>query len=119
MFGCEFRRELSWAELANDVFAGTMDGEKDASGESAGDFFGWSFEGLGMGAEPDVKNAVAANPLIDAAGDSFHFGELRHRSIIARQGSARRRAIPPGNAKTIARRGWMHPNGFNQVIALN
>ena len=62
------------AKLADDVLSGAMDGEKDATGETADDFFGRGFEGLGMGAEPDIEDEVAADPLVDAAGDGFHFG---------------------------------------------
>ena len=73
---------MAWPELADNVLTGAMDGEKDAAGKSAGDFFRRSFEGLRMGTEPDFENAVAADPLMDTAGDGFHFRELGHRSII-------------------------------------
>jgi hypothetical protein len=82
--GCAPAGAMWKAQLADDVFAGTMDGEKDASSQSSGDFFGRGFERLRMGAEPDLEDAVAADPLVDTAGDGFHFRELGHRSIIAR-----------------------------------
>ena len=71
------------AQFANDVLAGTMYGKKYAAEESASQLGGRGFEGLGVGAEPDVDNAVATNPLIHAAGDGFHFGELGHGMIVA------------------------------------
>lgn len=67
------------------MLAGAVNGKEHAAGEATGDFLGRSFEGLRMGAEPDVENTLAADPLIDAAGDGFHFGELGHRTIIASQ----------------------------------
>lgn len=71
------------AELADDVFAGAMDGKEDAAYEAPDKFLRRGSEGLRVRAEPDVEDLVAVHPLMDAAGDGFHFGEFGHRLIIA------------------------------------
>ncbi len=79
------------AKFADNVFAGAVNGEKNPAYQAAGQFRRRSFERLMVRAEPDIDNAVPAHPLVDAAGDSLHFGELGHRSIIA----GRRTVNPP------------------------
>ena len=55
-----------------------MHGQKDAAFQALGLAGGRSFERLAMGAEPNSENAVAADPLIDTAGDRFHLRKLGH-----------------------------------------
>lgn len=74
---------LRTSQIANDVLARAMDRKEYAAHETAGEFFGRDFEGLAMGAEPNVKDSVAADSLVDASGDGFHFGKFGHRMIIA------------------------------------
>jgi hypothetical protein len=40
------------------------------------------FEGFMMPAEPDLDDAIATHPLVDAASNGFHLGKFRHRSIV-------------------------------------
>lgn len=63
---------IGGAKFAYDVLAGAVNREKNAAFEALCLPGGRSFEGLWMGSEPDRKNAVAADPLIDAAGDCFN-----------------------------------------------
>jgi hypothetical protein len=43
---------------------------------------GRRFEGLGMAAEPCIRDDVAANPGIHAARNRFYLGQFRHYFIV-------------------------------------
>ena len=76
-----------------------MNGEKDTAQKTAGEYFGRRFEGLSMGAEPNIKDLIAAHSLVDASGDGFHLWKFGHRLIIAsRKGSP----APDANCKCAA-----------------
>jgi hypothetical protein len=80
---CRFAARLRRTEFADDVLAGAMNGEKNASHQAADLLFNWSFEGLGMGPEPGVEDAMAPYPPIHTAGYGFYLGKFGHGSIIA------------------------------------
>ncbi len=82
-----FRRERTpdrsgRAELADDVFAGTVHREKDAALKPVRLLGSRSLEGLAVRTKPSRNNAVAAHARIDTAGDSLHLRKLRHRIIV-------------------------------------
>ena len=61
------------SQIADNVLADAADSEDRAAFESGG-LFGWRiFEWLRVGAEPDLDDAVAAQPLVDTAGYGFDF----------------------------------------------
>ena len=71
-------------ELADDVFADSLDREDETAFDALRLLRGRSFEGLGMGTEPGLDDAVAAEAEVDAAGDGFHFGQFGHSCILVR-----------------------------------
>ena len=51
---------------------------------------GRSLEWLLMVAEPDLNNAIAANPVVDATGNGLYLRQFRHLSIV---GEARSKGL--------------------------
>lgn len=66
------------AKPEDDVFADAFDGEDGAAFEAFGLARGRVFEGLALGAEPGIDDAITADAGVDAAGDGFDFGEFGH-----------------------------------------
>jgi len=74
------------AQLADDVLARPVNREDDAAGEALCLARARSFEGLGVGAEPRLDDAVAAQAFVYSAGDGFNFGQFGHRFILMERG---------------------------------
>lgn len=70
------------AKLANNVFSGAMNSQKYSPLKTFALSRWRCFEGLRLAAEPGMKNAVAAYPLVDATGYGFHFRQFGHASIV-------------------------------------
>src|SRR3954447_25228936 len=82
------------AQLAYDVLSGAVDSEDDTVCESAGLARRRIFEGLAMGCEPGLNDAVAAYADVHAASDRLHLGQFRHGLILVSH-----RNCPPAKAK--------------------
>lgn len=63
----------------DDGFADAVDGLDEGSGEGGGDLGLGRLEGLRLAAGPDTGDAGAVAAGVDACGDGFDFGKLRHR----------------------------------------
>jgi hypothetical protein len=65
-------------QLADNVFSGAVDSENAAPRKPFSLPRRRRLEGLGVPAEPRLHNTVATHPFVDAAGNGFHLGQLRH-----------------------------------------
>jgi len=66
------------AQLADDVFSGTVYRQNLSSSQTLGLTPGGSLERLGVSAEPGLHNAVPLHPFVDTAGNRLHLGQFRH-----------------------------------------
>ena len=78
----------------DDVFADAANGEDGEAGEGFGLGCGRSEEGFGVGAEPDVGDAVAEEALVDSLGDGFDFRQLGHGWILEDEWPEREKRDP-------------------------
>jgi len=69
-------------QFADNVLAGAMNGENDASLKAFGLTGRRGFEGFAMAAEPGLDDLVAANPRVHATGDGFNLRQLGHPPIV-------------------------------------
>ncbi len=80
--GCNAGRIQGRSQLAHDMLAAAMDSQHGASQKASGLPRWRSLEWLAVRAEPNLEDAVAAHPLMNAAGNGFHLGEFGHRIIV-------------------------------------
>ena len=80
------RSRWSWlgAQFADYVLAGAMYGEDGAAFKSFGLACRWSFEGFAMRSEVNLDDTIAADALVDSAGNGLDLWQLGHRSIVKR-----------------------------------
>lgn len=71
------------AEGCDDGLADAADAVDAGMGEDVDDFGFGGLEGLRLAAGPDVLDALAVDAGVDAVGDGFDFGQLRHRLILS------------------------------------
>jgi hypothetical protein len=71
-----------WAQIANNVFPATVHAPNQAPFKSLGLFRWVRFEWFRVRPEPDLDNAIAARPVMDAARNGLHFGKFRHFLIV-------------------------------------
>lgn len=64
------------------MFADAADGEDGAAFKAFGLAGRRIFERFAVGTEPDLGDALAADAVVDAAGDGLDLGELGHESIL-------------------------------------
>jgi hypothetical protein len=72
----------NWAQLEDDVLAGSVNPENDAASQALCLTGARSFKGLCMRAEPRIDDAIQAQALVNSAGDGFNFGQFGHWSIL-------------------------------------
>ena len=82
---CSLSRRAGTFEGDNDGFADAADLGDGGAGEDVGDLGFGGLEGLGLTAGPDGRDALAANAVVDAVGDGFNLGELRHAACRRRR----------------------------------
>ena len=69
----------SRGEIEDDGLADAVHFKNLRTSEGCSHFHGWRFKWLRLATEPDAYDELAANALVDPAGDSFDFRKLRHR----------------------------------------
>ena len=74
------------ADIGDDGFADAADAADFAVGEGFGELGFGGFEGLGLAAGPDAKDALTADAGVDSVSDGFYFGELGHSLRILPEG---------------------------------
>jgi hypothetical protein len=89
---CSWRAVRAIAQADDDMFADALHVENEAVFQSFG-LRGWfGFEGLFMGAEPGLHDAVSAQTLVDTPGNRLDFRQFRHLVIVDATG------VTPGAA---------------------
>ena len=73
---------MRYSQIANNMLAGTAHPDEDSPRKPCHLTGRRRLEGFPMPAEPDFDDAVAANALVDAAGNGFYLRQFRHRSIV-------------------------------------
>jgi hypothetical protein len=74
-------RAAAAGPFADNVFSGAMNAENRAAFKPLGLRAGGVLKGSRC-AEPRLDNAVAAHPLVDAAGNRLHLRQFGHRLIV-------------------------------------
>jgi hypothetical protein len=78
----QIQRTFGSTQFADDVLSRAMDGEDRASFQAFGLACWQSFEGIAVTAEDNLDDAVAADAIMDSAGDGLDLWQLRHWAIV-------------------------------------